>query len=88
MYLNRLTAICGGDPILARMVAVKGFKGLANEVEDEIDYHSYPSEPIIKYLKSICFLLISPSLTTLNNIFVGASAIPIVGEVMPNSSLI
>ena len=69
------------------MVAVKGFKGLANEVEDEIDDHSTPQNPSLNSLIDLFFFDFT-IVTTLNNIFVGASAIPIVGEVMPNSSLI
>tara|TARA_A100001037_G_scaffold247840_1_gene229912 strand:+ start:426 stop:593 length:168 start_codon:yes stop_codon:yes gene_type:complete len=33
--LNRLTAICGGDAILARMIAVKGLREIADEIENE-----------------------------------------------------
>ncbi len=35
--LNRLTAICGGDAVIARMIAVRGLRELADEVEDETD---------------------------------------------------
>ena len=33
--LNHLTAISGGDAVLARMIAVQGLRELADEVEDE-----------------------------------------------------
>ena len=33
--LNRLTTICGGDDVLARMIAVRGLREIADEVEDE-----------------------------------------------------
>ena len=35
--LRRLTAICGGDRILARRVAVRGLKELADDIEKEKD---------------------------------------------------
>ena len=35
--LRRLTAICGGDRILARRVAVRGLRELADDLEDERD---------------------------------------------------
>ena len=35
--LRRLTAICGGDRILARRVAVRGLKELAEDIEKEKD---------------------------------------------------
>ncbi len=35
--LNRLTAICGGDAILARMIAVRGLREIADEIEDQTD---------------------------------------------------
>ncbi len=35
--LRRLTAICGGDRILARRVAVRGLRELADEVESKKD---------------------------------------------------
>ena len=35
MNLNRLTTVCGGDAILARMIAVRGLREIADEVEDE-----------------------------------------------------
>ena len=33
--IRRLTAICGGDRILARRIAVRGLRELADEVESE-----------------------------------------------------
>ena len=33
--IRRLTAICGGDRVLARRVAVRGLRELADEVESE-----------------------------------------------------
>ena len=33
--LNRLTAICGGDTILARMIAVRGLRELADDIESK-----------------------------------------------------
>ena len=35
--LRRLTAICGGDRVLARRVAVRGLRELADDVEREKD---------------------------------------------------
>ena len=35
--LRRLTAICGGDRVLARRVAVKGLRELADDVESKKD---------------------------------------------------
>ena len=35
--LNRLTTICGGDVVLARMIAVRGLREIADEAEDETD---------------------------------------------------
>ena len=35
--LRRLTAICGGDRVLARRTAVRGLRELADEVESERD---------------------------------------------------
>ena len=35
--LNRLTAICGGDDVLARMIGVRGLREIANEIESETD---------------------------------------------------
>ena len=35
--IRRLTAICGGDRVLARRVAVRGLRELADEVEGEKD---------------------------------------------------
>jgi len=33
--IRRLTAFCGGDRVLARRVAVRGLRELADEVESE-----------------------------------------------------
>ena len=35
--LRRLTAICGGDRILARRLAVRGLKELAEDIKKEKD---------------------------------------------------
>ena len=35
--LRRLTAICGGDEVMARIVAVKGLREIADDLEDEKD---------------------------------------------------
>ena len=35
--IRRLTAICGGDRVLARRVAVRGLRELADEVENKTD---------------------------------------------------
>ena len=35
--IRRLTAICGGDRVLARRVAVRGLRELADDVEREKD---------------------------------------------------
>ena len=35
--LHRLTAICGGDRVLARRVAVRGLRELADDVESKKD---------------------------------------------------
>ena len=35
--LRRLTAICGGDSVLARRVAVRGLSELADDVESKKD---------------------------------------------------
>ena len=35
--LRRLTAICGGDRVLARRVAVRGLRELADDVESKKD---------------------------------------------------
>ena len=35
--IRRLTAICGGDRVLARRVAVRGLRELADDVESKKD---------------------------------------------------
>jgi len=35
--LDRLTAICGGDAILARMIAVRSLREIADQIEDQTD---------------------------------------------------
>ena len=35
--LNRLTTICGGNDVLARMIAMTGLREITDEMEDETD---------------------------------------------------
>ena len=35
--LIRLTTICGKDDVLARMIAVRGLREIADEIEDQTD---------------------------------------------------
>ena len=41
--LNRLTTICGEDDVLARMIAVRGLRKIADELEDEVSFDNATS---------------------------------------------
>ena len=52
--LNRLTTICGGDDVLARMIAVRGPIKIADEAEDEISFDNATSFYGLSYERD-CF---------------------------------